>query len=210
MNKLFVFGCSFTKGNGCLEGEPYTLKYKKSDKDLIWPEILAEELNLKLYNFGEPGKSNGGIIDSIIENFELIQKDDFVLIQKTFPYRFEAAFRQPKSLQHKLFTVTPHTYDLLLYEGYSKEESNALCMVSVINDNIAFSKKTEGLFNFIKKSILNKGARVCMIWDWMDYEDKYQIIQQADKTINDAHWSYEGHRMFAEEIINNIKYKKII
>ena len=44
-----------------------------------------------------------------------------------------------------------------------------------------------------------------MIWDWMDYEDKYQIIQQADKTINDAHWSYEGHRMFAEEMINNIK-----
>ena len=74
MTKLFVFGCSFTKGSGCLEGEPYTLKYKKSDKDLIWPEILAEELNLKLYNFGEPGKSNGRIIDSIIENFELIQK----------------------------------------------------------------------------------------------------------------------------------------
>ena len=48
MNKLFVFGCSFTKGDGCLEGEPYTLKYKKSDKDLIWPEILAEELNLNI------------------------------------------------------------------------------------------------------------------------------------------------------------------
>jgi hypothetical protein len=209
MTKLFVFGCSFTKGSGCLEGEPYTLKYKKSDKDLIWPEILAEELNLKLYNFGEPGKSNGRIIDSIIENFELIQKDDFVLIQKTFPYRFEVPFRR-KNLQEHLFTITPQTYKLLLDEGYSKEEANVLQMMSVINDNTAFHKKTTRLFNFIKKSIINKGARMCIIWDLMEYEDKYQIIQQADKTINDAHWSYEGHRMFAEEIINNIKYKKII
>jgi hypothetical protein len=204
MNKLFVFGCSFTYGSGCLPGEPYFLKYKKSEDDLIWPEILANEFNLKLYNFGEPGQSNGRIIDNIIENFDLIQNDDVVIIQKTFPYRFEAALIRD-TLHHTLFTITPRTYDLLLKEGYSKEEANALCMVSVINDNLAFSKKTKRLFNFIKKSILNKGARICIIWDWMEYENKYQIIQQADKTINDAHWSYEGHRMFAEEMINNIK-----
>ena len=46
MNKLFVFGCSFTYGNGCLPNEPYFLKYKKSEDDLIWPEIIAKKLNL--------------------------------------------------------------------------------------------------------------------------------------------------------------------
>lgn len=204
MNNLFVFGCSFTYGSGCLPGEPYVLKYKKNENDLIWPEIIAKELNLKLYNFGEAGKSNGRIIDNIIENFELIQKDDFVIIQKTFPYRFEVAYRR-KNLQEHLFTITPQTYNLLLDEGYSKEETKALQMMSVINDNTAFHKKTTKLFDFIKKSILNKGTRMCIIWDWMEYEDRYQIIQQADKTINDAHWSYEGHKMFAEEMINFIK-----
>jgi hypothetical protein len=209
MNNLFVFGCSFTYGSGCLSGEPYTLKYKKSEDDLIWPEILAKELNLKLYNFGQPGASNGRIIDNIIEKFELIQKNDVVIIQKTFPYRFEAALIRD-TVHHTLFTITPHTYDLLLKEGYSKEEANALCMVSVINNNLAFSKKTEKLFDFIKKSILNKGAHKCMIWDWMDYEYKYQIIQQADKTINDAHWSYEGHSMFANELLEKLTKIKYI
>ena len=206
MNNLFTFGCSFTKGSGCLEGEPYTLKYKKNEDDLIWPEIVAKELNLKLYNFGDDGKSNGRIVDNIIERFDEISEGDIVILQKTFPHRFEAALRRD-TLHHSLFTITPRTYDLLLHEGYSKEEANALTMVSVINDNIAFSKKTERLFNFIKKSILNKGVYKCIIWDWMDYHENggYEIIQQVDKAISDCHWSYKGHRMFAEEIINTIK-----
>ena len=204
MNNLFVFGCSFTRGSGCLPGEPYVLKYKQNENDLIWPEILAKELNLKLYNFGEPGKSNSRIVDNIIEKFDLIKSGDVVILQQTFIHRFDIAHRR-ETLQEHLFSINPHSHDLLLYEGYSEEESNALLMVSLINDNIAFSKKTQRLFNFIKKSILNKGANVCIVWDWMKYEHKYEIIQQVDKTINDAHWSYKGHRMFAEEIINNIK-----
>jgi hypothetical protein len=204
MNNLFVFGCSFTQGSGCLPGEPYNLKHKKSEEDLIWPEIIAKEFNLNLHNLGEAGKSNNIIVDKIIRNFDLIQKDDFVIIQKTFSHRFEVASKN-KDLQQHLFTITPRSYDELLKQGYSKEESNALCMVSIINDNLAFSKKTTRLFDFIKKSIINKGARMCIIWDWMDYEDKYELIQQADRTINDGHWSYKGHRMFAEKIINDIK-----
>ena len=47
MNKLFVFGCSFTHGNGCLPHEAYSLKYKKSEDDLIWPEIIAKKLQNK-------------------------------------------------------------------------------------------------------------------------------------------------------------------
>jgi len=204
MNNLFVFGCSFTQGSGCLTGEPYNLKHKKSEDDLIWPEIIANKLELKLYNFGEAGKSNNMIIDNIVKNFDLIQKDDFVIIQKTFPHRFEVASKN-ENLQEHLFTITPRSYDELLKQGYSNEESNALCMVSIINDNLAFYKKTTRLFDFIKKSIINKGARICIIWDWMEYENKYERIQQADVTINDGHWSYKGHKMFAEEIISNIK-----
>jgi hypothetical protein len=204
MSNLFVFGCSFTHGSGCLAGDPYVLKHKKSENDLIWPEIVARELSLKLYNFGEPGKSNGRIVDSIIENFELIQKNDFVIIQRTFPHRFEAA-EKSEHLQGHLFTITPRSYDELLNQGYSKEEANAMCMVSVINDNIAFYKKTTRLLDFIKKTILSRGVRTCIIWDWIDYENKYELIQQADTTINDGHWSYRGHRMFAEELLNKIK-----
>ena len=48
MSKLWVFGDSFTAGNGCLANEEYPLKYKLASEHLIWPEILTKNLNLEI------------------------------------------------------------------------------------------------------------------------------------------------------------------
>ena len=73
MNKLFVYGCSYTYGNGALPDEVYTKKYKKSEDDLIWPEIVAKEIGYKLYNYAEGGASNDIIFDNIIfDNYEIL------------------------------------------------------------------------------------------------------------------------------------------
>ena len=68
MSQLWVFGDSFTAGNGCLLNEDYT-RYKISNEDLVWPEIVASKLNFKLINLGMGAYSNDKIIDSIIENY---------------------------------------------------------------------------------------------------------------------------------------------
>ena len=52
MSKLFLFGDSFTAGNGCLPDEEYTVNYKKNSNDLIWGELLAKGLDLSLTNYG--------------------------------------------------------------------------------------------------------------------------------------------------------------
>ena len=74
MNKLFVYGCSFTYGNGCLPAEPYAQQYKKSEDDLIWPKIVAKEIGFKLYNYGMGAISNDIIFDNIIETFDDVKK----------------------------------------------------------------------------------------------------------------------------------------
>jgi hypothetical protein len=209
MNKLIVFGCSFTQGSGCLPDEPYTLKYKKFEDDLIWPEILAKQLNLKLLNFGEAGKSNGRIIDTIIKNFDLIQPGDVVIIEKTFSHRFEVSPINAK-IADKLFTITPRSYDTLIEEGYNKEEASALIMASVINDNPAFKEKTDNMFNFLKKIITDKGVKNCIVWNLTDYDTRYEIIQSVDENIMDPHWSYNGHKMFAITILAKLLEKKLI
>ena len=201
MNKLFVFGCSFTQGSGCLPGEPYVIRYKKSEDDLIWPEIIAKKMNLELINFGQNGRANGRILDIIIQNFDLIQEGDIVIIQKTFSHRFEAAPIN-STLDSELFTITGGSYESLCKEGYSKDEAKVLVMASVINDNLGFKGKTNRIFNFIKKIFINKGVKECIIFDLDEYYNKYEIIQNVDSSIKDAHWSYTGHRMFAEEILN--------
>ena len=66
MQRLWTFGDSFTAGCGCLDNEVFTIKYKKSDEDKIWPEIVASKLNFQLKNMGAGLFSNDKILDSII------------------------------------------------------------------------------------------------------------------------------------------------
>jgi hypothetical protein len=73
MSRLWTFGDSFTAGNGCLPTENY-IKYKISNEDLVWPEIIANVLNLELINIGMGAYSNDKIIDSIIEKYNLIKE----------------------------------------------------------------------------------------------------------------------------------------
>ena len=71
MQRLWTFGDSFTAGCGCLDNEVFTIKYKKSDEDKIWPEIVASKLNFQLKNMGAGLFSNDKILDSIKQNLDL-------------------------------------------------------------------------------------------------------------------------------------------
>ena len=52
MDKLWVFGDSFTAGHGCTpEWEYYKKFYKEGDG--LWSQHLANELNLKLVNLSD-------------------------------------------------------------------------------------------------------------------------------------------------------------
>ena len=88
MNKLWTFGDSFTAGHGCTpEWEYYKKYYKEGDK--LWSQHLANELNLELVNLGKNGASNDQIIDLIIINYDKISINDTIIIQKSFPSRFD-------------------------------------------------------------------------------------------------------------------------
>jgi hypothetical protein len=81
MNNLFVYGCSFTHGNGCLPYDAYYKQYRKSEDDLIWPEIIANELGYKLYNYVMGAISNDVIVDNMIETFDAVSEGDIVIIK---------------------------------------------------------------------------------------------------------------------------------
>jgi hypothetical protein len=206
MNKLFVFGCSFTHGNGCLPHETYTAKYKKSEDDLIWSEYVAKKLNLKLFNFGMGAVGNDYIIDSLMQNFDLIGEGDVVVIQKTFSHRFDIC---AKSDDGQLIweTITPTSELILKEKGYSKNEIISLMSTLSIIDSDLNNDRWIGRFDFFKKIIdVHKKVKACIIWDLENgYHIKFERIVDVDKQINDGHWSFGGHRKFAEEILQKIK-----
>jgi hypothetical protein len=188
MSKLWVFGDSFTAGNGCLLNEDYT-RYKISNEDLVWPEIVASKLNFKLINLGMGAYSNDKIIDSIIENYNLINNDDLVIVGSTFYNRFDVPNND--SLLTISPTNLPTNQELLLH------------FVSIMDSDL-LKERHKLRIDFLRQQIIEKGSR-CLFWEVETEWVKYENIKSATKDeIKDFHWSYKGHKDFANYILNII------
>jgi hypothetical protein len=190
MMQLWCFGDSFTGGNGCLPNEEYTLEYKKSENDLIWPELVSKNLNAKLFNCGYGGYSNDKIIDSIIKTYNFIKKDDIVIIGTTFYNRFDIPY------DNELITISP--------TNLPKKNDELLLQLIPVMDNSLLKDRHIHRINFFKNIFENAGIR-CFIWEvdieWLKYEN---IKDVTNGKIYDMHWSYNGHKLFADKILNQI------
>lgn len=231
MNTLWTFGDSFTFGFGCREDCPghitnEYLKYKKEGDD-IWPNHLGKLLNCNVKNLGKNAMSNDYIFDKILENFDYIKENDFVVIQKTFHGRIEIPFKNKiyKTFAHyegaKIDSNT-HTNDIWVNEQFSDLTNEII--ETIINYQYYFSNekfykdRNNMRFEFIKNRLINeKKVKFCYIWgleeDVKFYYTFQHIMQHTNKKIVDTHFSFKGHLDFAHYIyntINNNVNKKIL
>ena len=194
MSKLWTFGDSFTAGNGTLVNEPYT-KYRKSEEDVIWPLILSKKLEMPVVNKGMGLFSNDKILDTIIANYHSIQRGDFVIIGKTFPFRIDI----PNKTDDELLTVSPNHLNSI-QNRYSKVEVENINEMLVLFDSEAIRQRQDFRFNFLKQLIIQRAT--CIVWSSKLF-DKFETIRQAtDNFIEDSHWSYKGHKDFADFMFN--------
>lgn len=203
MKNLYVFGDSFTAGNGCLREDEYYVKYKTDDCDKIWCEIVANYLDFNLINNGCGLYSNDKIIDSVINEFDYFDNDDIILIQKTFYHRFDI----PNLDDTMLITLSPEVLNFLIgFHGqkYTKDERKHLEYFSVIFNSHLYEKRQCLRFDFLKKTIENKKIK-CFVWDINDLNIDVETIISATKgKISDYHWSFNGHKNAAKKIIKLI------
>jgi hypothetical protein len=94
MSKLYTFGCSFTQGfhlDDFSNGSNKMIDYKKWRGGIlpkIWPEIVAEKLELELDNHAWPGSSCYKIFDRFCKQCHKFQKGDVVIFEWTRIHRF--------------------------------------------------------------------------------------------------------------------------
>jgi hypothetical protein len=206
MHKLYIFGDSFSAGNGVLPYEEYRVKYQKNSDDLMWAELLANELNMELVNLAMGSYSNEKIIDNIISNYNNISKNDIVIIGKTFYHRFDI----PNFENNKLISLAPSPENLL-GENYNKFEIESISYLASLMDSKLFKQRQDMRFEFFNKLLIKKGIHRCIIWDVQSDWNKYETIAIAtNNEIYDHHWSYEGHRNFKNNLLNSIIYCKFI
>jgi hypothetical protein len=90
MNKLCIFGDSFSHGHGFNDSDPFYEVTLSDDIDKrYWCEIVADELNLELHNHANVGASNDYILDTILNNADKIGENDYVVIQAAYYSRFD-------------------------------------------------------------------------------------------------------------------------
>jgi hypothetical protein len=214
MNKLWTFGDSFTAGHGCNENDEYYKKYYK-EGDKIWPQHLADNLDLQLMNLGVNGSSNEKIIDSIIINYDNISVNDIVIIQKSYSHRLDVPNMGAEG--HEWITVFANKE----FDWYSKFLSKEQYETSVdfcyhFLDNSKYKKRQNLRFGFLSKCLIKDGIKF-FLWDILEVKNKklhyvkYQSIGNAtNNEIDDGHFSFNGHFEFYKWIYQKITTKKEI
>jgi len=103
MNKLWIFGDSFSHGHGFNDSDPF---YESTLPDNIdkryWGEIVADELSLELYNEAKVGASNDYILDSILDKASQISNEDYVVIQSAYFSRFDVPHKTSFNFLHTI------------------------------------------------------------------------------------------------------------
>jgi hypothetical protein len=103
MNKLWIFGDSFSHGHGFNDSDPfYEVTLPDSIDKRYWGEIIADELNLELVNCAQVGASNDHILDSILNKASEISENDYVVIQAAYYSRFDIPHKSSFSFLHTI------------------------------------------------------------------------------------------------------------
>ena len=145
MNNLWVFGCSFTVGQGIIPSNEQYYQAKKR-----YSKLLSKELNFTEKNLSECGASNFYIYRNVLKNLKDIKTNDIVIIQWTSPYRFELPTRKDD-----VYFSLPYTdYTIPELAEHGEDDSPARRTYSKINPLI---KEYENLNeNFIIRSFNKK------------------------------------------------------
>jgi len=232
MNKLWCFGDSFTSAHGINFDElnressinrygwkPFDLddsstlwtkhdhfkkykEYKNSYKDSTFGNYLSNHFNLKLINEAESGSSNDRIIHNIFQNLSEFNSEDVIIIGMTSYVRVLipsgtglGVAGKIRSRGKKSFVTRGPSWN----SDFHKAVTNFCHDVLAVNEDL-IEEYYMDLFLKIRKSLLKSVKRV-ILWDKTLWGD-YQSIKEW-KGIDDDHWSPEGHKDFANFVIEN-------
>lgn len=223
MATLWTFGDSFTSGYGYIDDGSYHyeneshkeyIKYKKESDD-VWANFLAKKLNCNLKNFGFGGYSNDKILDSILQNINQFEKQDIVVLSKTFNARFDVPDLKKsdtfKTIHGERLKIIKDSMDFM-YDINDKFEQETILNFGVLFMGHNLYKKRNDLRFESLKMIIEKIVYKVILWDVdSDFRKSFEnILQHTKNKIKDYHFSYNAHKEISEYFYNKITEKKII
>ena len=217
MNKLWVFGDSFSATNKRNEIEKWRRQYVKWKGYVpnVWAEFLNETLNIKLHNLAISATDNYTILDTIIDALDSITAEDIVIIGWSSTLRFRIVDKL-----NKFNTIRPNYDKNASTLNHTFEYNNI--SINTINE-LLINRDTElyqyELNRFIK--IINNSLKTSNIIHWSPFQLQQPISNihridllnsletikdETNDYVDDTHYSENGHNQLAEyfyQILNN-------
>jgi len=211
MDTLWAFGDSFTESYVAQEGTP---KHWRTDyinwkgyETKVYPEFVAEKLNLNLVNKGKGGCDNSFIFEEFCKVASKIKKNDIVIFGWTDVNRFRLFNKNNKcgffnaSIEKDggFFShISLDTFEFLsvktIQEIIINELSNWIQLINLFLKDINVIHWSWDKQNSICKDVI--------------ISSNYERIKDETKgSIGDGHWSENGHRMFSEFLIKQLSKK---
>ena len=211
MNKLWVFGCSFSTS--------FNLHFVENYEKLNWPALLADKLNLELVNLAHAGQCNWVNILHFIDVRDEIKSDDIVIFEFTFFDRYniypiraqladlEAFFiRSEISLDNAVknyMGINYRWFNKQILEYSKKNNLNIYYWSAEGNTSVEFTKYHK-LVPFIPAPNDNEDKKHFSIYNlWQNQiEEQWILLPDGSK---DKHFNQIGHQRLANHFENCIK-----
>jgi len=209
MSRLIAFGCSLTYGHGLPDCHIAPHNPGPVASKLVWPEIVAQQLNRTCINMSSPGSSNKRIWHTII-NFKF-KKDDIAVILWSWEDR-SAVLRDKKSVgdighwiesdstqAHYQYLYT--RYDALVQTKLYVSHANFLLKEKAVPVyNLTIRKETAGIFKLSEQTTPH-----IPLYLWNNYKGRYP------KALDNHHPGVECNRTFGNDVLQYMishKHKK--
>ena len=204
MNRLLVFGCSLTYGEGLKDCNGYN---PPKPSKLAWPNFVGNFLNREVYNFGIPGASNKLIWHKILTT--KIEPSDIVITLWSNPDRH--CFFDDNNSGIRLLPADAdrhwfpwHKKTKYYYNNfYSSFDAETETWNRVNYTNYYLNSKGVVNYNFMDDSIWVGSCSTVPEWS----ESKVVTLKFDEKlksTYDQYHPNEKAHELFAKDIIENI------
>lgn len=203
MNTLWIFGDSFEYGIELTDiNHPYCKKYK-TEHDKHYSQHIADRFNLKIENLSMPGFGSGNILYLFSKAVKHIKKEDYVVLHTSdsrrlvgfepvngeHPFQMASLSAWFDEHDEKMMTQISKNF----YQTFSRYLVECVDPVSGYFDEYYYR-----IFNNILASLNCKKVFGYTPNEWGNYET---ISNHTSGEINDNHWSFKGHKDFADRIL---------
>jgi len=177
--KLYVFGDSHTQSfeSHNIAGSQWSVEYSKllgyTPKNFA--DILSHELDIDLMNYGKGGCSNYTIMDTFLEKFNEIKKNDIVVFGWTTESRFRIANEVNDFVDIMPFSPHPKQND-----DVDKNTTNQIAL-NKMTYNIWW-KEIDGFIKIIKNLLPTNNV---YFWTWVGNETIYPERIWSEEMLED-------------------------